>query len=126
MRKGPGHLRGAIAIGVLACGAMAGVHAVQAGTIVWEKSGAFQTCLETRLNAWVNAKAELVANEDPAAGDINDIEVAQWTIQALKACEIQVGRGDQASEKRFSQHMAHWREHIYAVAQGIRQRGRAD
>ncbi len=126
MRKGPGYRRGAIAIGATLWAALAGVQTVPAGTIVWERAGAFQTCLEKRMDAWINARAELVANDDPAAANIDDVGVALWTVQALQGCAAQVGRGDQTSEKRFSQHMAHWREHIYSVAQGIRQKGRAD
>jgi hypothetical protein len=90
---------------------------------IWERAGAFQACLETRFKEWVDSRAELVANLDPAASDIDDAAVAQWTVAALEACRAQAGGGDQESEARFAKHMASWRDHINTVVQGIRQRG---
>jgi hypothetical protein len=78
------------------------------------------------MEQWINAQAERLANEDPAAGDLDDPDVALWAAGAIATCEGQVGRGNANSEVRFVRHMAHWREHIDAVAQDIRQRGRAD
>jgi hypothetical protein len=101
--------------------------AAQAAGITWgERHGQFESCLEDRANAWVNAKAELIINDDPAAGDVDDMDVALWAVTALQTCEQQTGQRSQTSEGRFSQHMAHWREHIYGVAQAVRQRVRAD
>jgi hypothetical protein len=45
-----------------------GTDAAPAASIGWERHGAFEACLENQLNDWVNAKATLVINEDPAAG----------------------------------------------------------
>jgi len=103
-----------------------GTQAVSAASISWERHGAFEACLENQLNDWVNAKAELVLNEDPAAGDLDDMDVALWAVSVLEACEAKAGHGNQTSEHRFSRHMAHWREHIHSVAQTVRQRVRAD
>ena len=73
-----------------------------------------------------NAKAALIVNDDPAAGDLDDMDVALWAVAALQGCERQTGHGNQTSEHQFSRHMAHWREHIHSVAQIVRQRVRAD
>lgn len=104
----------------------AGAPPASAAAISWEKRGVFETCLEHRLNDWVNTKAALVINEDPAAGDLDDMDVALWAVTALEGCETQAGHGNQTSEHRFARHMAHWRDHIHSVAQVVRQRVRAD
>jgi hypothetical protein len=54
------------------------------------------------------------------------MDVALWAVTALQGCEQQAGHGNQTSENRFSRHMAHWREHIYSIAQTVRQRVGAD
>jgi hypothetical protein len=116
-------------LGALLVGAIAWVAAVppaQAVNIAWDKNGAFESCLERQASDWINAKAALVANDDPAAGDFDDMDVALWTAAALERCEIQSGRGSQTSEFRFTRYMAHWREHIHTVAQTVRDRVRAD
>ncbi|MBX9588860.1 MAG: hypothetical protein K2X43_06125 [Hyphomonadaceae bacterium] len=105
---------------------LAAATAPGAASVRWDTRGTFEACLEQRLNDWINAKAALVLNEDPAAAEIDDMDVALWAVAALQGCEEEVGRGNQTSEQRFSQHMAHWREHIYSVAQSVRQRVRAD
>jgi hypothetical protein len=104
----------------------AGTQAARAASIGWERHGAFESCLENQLNDWINAKATLVINEDPAAGDLDDMDVAMWAVTALQGCEAQAGHGNQSSEHRFSRHMAHWREHIHTVAQVVRQRVGSD
>jgi hypothetical protein len=106
--------------------AATGAQPVNAGAISWEKRGVFETCLDDRLNDWVNAKAALVINEDPAAGDIDDMDVAIWSVEALQGCERQTGQTNLMSEGKFSLHMAHWRDHIHTVAQIVRQRVGAD
>jgi len=93
---------------------------------IWDRTGPFQVCLEDRLKKWVNARAELVVNEDPTAGDVDDAAVAKWTVETLDACRSQAGAGDQDSEARFSKHMASWRNHIYALVQNIRERAPPD
>ena len=125
-RKQPGSGRIALFIGAALLAGIAGLQTGQAAPIGWERGGPFQTCLETRLQSWIKAKAELVASENPSAGELDDLDVAMWTVQALEACEKQVGRGDQTTELRFGRHMARWREHIDAEAEDIRRRGRPD
>jgi hypothetical protein len=105
---------------------MAGASLVQAAGISWDKPGAFEHCLDDRMNAWINARAALIVNEDPTAGDVDDIDVALWAATVLQGCEQQAGHGNQTSETRFSRHMAHWREHIHNVAQAVRSRTGAD
>lgn len=113
---------------VLFCTFLLAVEA-QAGStwnINWDKRGPFEACLEDRLTKWVFAKAELVVNEDAAAADIDDMDVALWAVGALQECETQVGKGNQTSEQRFSSHMAHWRDHIHKVAQSVQVRVKPD
>jgi hypothetical protein len=98
----------------------------QAATLTWERGGPFETCLQARMDQWIGTQAERIVNEDPAAAELDDTDVALWAASAIEGCEAQAGRGDRSSEARFARHMAHWREHIDEVAQGIRQRGRAD
>jgi hypothetical protein len=125
MRNKPEYGRNALLIGAILLAA-AGTQAARAASINWDRQGAFEVCLESQLNDWVNAKASLVVNNDPAAGDLDDIDVALWAVTALEGCEAQVGHGNQTSEHRFSRHMAHWREHIHNVAETVQQRVRAD
>jgi hypothetical protein len=94
--------------------------------IEWGTNGAFQTCLDAQAKRWIDARVELVVNEDPAAGNIDDRAVAAWTTQAIETCAAKAGRGDQASEQLFVRYMAHWREHIDAAATLVRRRSRAD
>jgi len=126
MRRGPWHGQCAIVVGAMMWGMVAQASVGQAATLTWEKGGPFENCLQTRMDQWISTQAERVANEDPAAGDLDDTGVALWAASAIEGCEAQAGRGDRTSEARFARHMAHWREHIDAIAQDIRQRGRAD
>ena len=48
------------------------------------------------------------------------------TIDTLAQCRTRVGNGDAESGSRFTQHMARWRNHIYDLASGIRQKGMSD
>jgi len=99
----------------------------QAAGIGWEKKGgAFQACLDTKANAWLGAKVELVVNEDPDMGAINDTSVAQWATQALKECGDKAGGADPASERQFMRHMSQWRDHIFKAANEIRRRAQPD
>jgi hypothetical protein len=93
---------------------------------VSDRSAPFQTCLDGQLEKWVKARAELVVNEDPKAGDIDDAVVATWAIATLDACRAQAGGGDQATEAAFTKRVAHWREHIYERVQSIRELARPD
>jgi hypothetical protein len=93
---------------------------------IWETAGPFQLCLEGRLEKWVNARAELVVNQDPKAGSIGDADVAQWSVETIDACRVQAGGGDQESEARFTKHMARWRDHIYDLVRSIQKRAGPD
>jgi hypothetical protein len=98
----------------------------QAAGIAWQKQGAFQKCLDGKATAWIGAKVELVVNDDPDMGAINDAAVAQWAAQAIKECSDKAAGADAASELQFMRYMAHWRDHIYAAATEIRRRTRPD
>lgn len=100
--------------------------AVSAAGIEWGTNGAFQACLDAQAKQWIDARVELVVNEDPAAGNIDDRAVAAWAAQALETCAAKAGRGDQASEQLFARYMARWREHIDGAATEVRRRSRAD
>lgn len=89
---------------------------------IWERAGPFQACLEAQFKEWVDRRAELVVNDDPAASQVDDAAVAKWTVATLEACRSRVGGGDADSESRFAKHMASWREHIYNLAQSILRR----
>src|SRR3990172_127949 len=93
---------------------------------IWERAGPFQACLEQSFDKWLLARAELVLNEDPQAGDIDDVAVARWTVQTVDACRARAGGGDEESVARFAKHVARWREHIYDLVQSIQQRTRPD
>ena len=113
--------------GALMWTAMTAATAANASGIRWEKQGAFQACLDAEAKRWLDARVELVVNDDPAAGDVNDAKVAEWATTALKGCGGKAGAtADAASEQQFIKYMAHWREHIFNAAAEIRQRGRPD
>jgi hypothetical protein len=114
------------AIGIVLWAAVAVATPAQAAGIGWEKPGAFQTCLDGRAKAWIDAKVELVVNEDPNIGAIDDSTVAQWAAQALEECGAKAAGADPASEAQFMKYMAHWREHIDTAANEIRRRSRPD
>ena len=129
-RNGHGWAMGST-LGVLLSAAvsiLAGISApAQAAGVVWEKpGGAFQACLDGKARAWIGAKVELVVNEDPDMGAIDDAAVAQWATQALKECAEKAKGADPASEQQFMRYMAHWRDHIYTAANEIRSRARPD
>lgn len=126
LRRGLGHGHRVIVLGALIGMVIPGWMGAHAAALTWELRGPFETCLQSRMEEWINRQAERLANEDPAASDLDDTDVALWAAGALETCEGQAGRGNANSEVRFVRHMAHWREHIDAVAQNIRQRGRAD
>ena len=104
----------------------AGAGPAQAAGIGWEKQGAFQTCLDAKAKAWIDAKVELVVNDDPDMGAISDTAVAQWATQALKECGEKTAAADPAAEVQFMRYMARWRDHIYAAANEILRRSRPD
>lgn len=107
--------------------AVANDGAAQASGIGWEKRGAFETCLDAEAKAWLQARVELVVNEDPAAGQVDDAGVATWAAGALKSCAGKAGgAADAGSEQVFMRYMAHWRDHIFKAADEIRRRNRPD
>jgi hypothetical protein len=116
----------AAAAGALGCIAVASTGGLaQAAGIGWETVGAFQLCLDAKAKSWIASRVELVVNEDPRAGNIDDAAVAMWATEALKDC-AKAGGADAASEQRFMKYMAHWRDHIYKAADDIRRRSRPD
>jgi hypothetical protein len=96
------------------------------GAQISERAGAFQACLDARFQKWANERAELVVNDDPKAGDIDDAAAAKWTAEALDGCRAQVGGTDRDLEQRFVKHMSRWREHVYELVRSIRERARPD
>ena len=125
MRKRAG-VQVAMSAGTFLLLALGGSGAAPAAGIEWGTNGAFQACLDALAKQWIDVRVELVVNEDPAAGNIDDRAVAAWTAQALETCAAKAGRGDQASEQLFARYMSHWREHIDAAATEVRRRSRAD
>jgi len=123
MRGASGYVAACAAVGILA--GVAGVGAESSAGIEWEKQGAFQACLEYKAVAWIGAKVELVVNDDPDMGAINDHAVAVWATQAVKECTAK-SPADPASELRFMKYMAHWRDHIYKAAEEVRRKSRPD
>jgi hypothetical protein len=116
----------AMPAGALLCMAMAGSAAGRAAGIEWSTPGAFEACLDAQAKAWIDAKAELVLNDDPAAGQVDDAAVAAWTLRTISACEAKAGRLERASERLFARYMAHWREHIDAAVREVRRRSPPD
>lgn len=113
--------------GLLVWAAITNDGAAQAAGIGWEKRGAFETCLDAAFTTWLDAKVEIVVNEDPAAAKINDAAVATWTAQALKGCATKAGAtAAPASEQQFVKYMAQWRQHIFKAADAIRLKLRPD
>ena len=118
-----GCLRGAL----LGCAAIWAAMSVSAkAASISERAVPFQACLEGRFETWVNGRAELVVNEDPKAGDVDDAAVAAWTLATVGACRAQAGGGDKDAETRFTKRVAQWRQHIYDRAQSIRELARPD
>ena len=125
--EGLGRRRREIAlIGIVALMASFEWSGTAAAPITWAKRGAFEACLEQSLDEWLRAQAELVVNEDAAAGRLDDAAVARWTVDALASCQGRAGPADADSEDRFTKHMARWRHHIYDLASSIRQKGASD
>jgi len=116
----------AAAAGLAALGVALAVGHAGADIIAWPKQGAFEACLEGALSSWLKEQAALVVNEDPAAGNVDDMAVAKWTLDTLALCKSRAGSADPESEDRFTKHMAQWRRHIYDLASSIRQRGISD
>jgi hypothetical protein len=93
---------------------------------IWERAGPFQACLQQGFDKWLQARTELVVNEDPQASSVDDAVVAQWTARTIDACRARAGGGDEESVARFAKHMAQWRSHIYDLVQSIKQRAGPD
>jgi hypothetical protein len=112
--------------GTLLWVAMTGSAALCATGIDWNAPGAFEACLDAQAKTWIEARATLVLNDDPRAGDIDDRAVAAWTAQTLATCRAKANRSDGASEQLFARYMAHWREHIDAAVTEVRRRSPPD
>ena len=121
MRSKPGHGRCVLLTCAIVMAATPELRGERSGNLLGE-TRRIRGVSRDRANDWMDAKAELVVNKDPAAGDLDDMDVALWAVAALQGCEQQAGHGNQTSENQFSRHMAHWREHIHGVAQTVRQR----
>ena len=117
---------GLLAPGLLALNVVPPGGDAAAAPIVWAQKGAFETCLEGTLDAWLKVQAELLVNEDPAAGKLDDQAVAGWAAQALAQCKTGAGAEPSESTDRFIKYVARWRQHIYDLAAGIRQKGGSD
>ena len=105
---------------LLACALVvtpAGAFAAQ----VAQAASPMQACLDGRFDKWVKARVDLVLNEDPKAGDVDDAAVARWTSANLTACQAQAGGGEPDVEEQFAKRMSHWREHIYNAVQRMRE-----
>ena len=107
---------------------VATVQASNAGAagITWAKKGEFETCLESSLDKWLAARAELEVNEDPAAAQLDNAAVATWTLETLAQCRARGGTAEASSEDRFTKYMAQWRQHIYDLAADIRKKNNSD
>jgi hypothetical protein len=126
MAKGPCRRGRAVALCVAALCIPFGWSGAGAAPIIWGKQGRFEACLESKLEKWLQAQAELLVNEDAAASRLDDAAVAKWTVDTLALCRSRAGQADASSEDRFANHMARWRNHIYDVASSIRQKGVSD
>jgi hypothetical protein len=118
--------RGLCVIGIALLAATAQVSSAGAAAISWAKKGEFETCLESSLDKWLAARAELEVKEDPTAAQLDDAAVATWTLETIAQCRARGGTAEAASEDRFTRHMAQWRQHIYDLAADIRKRGQSD
>jgi hypothetical protein len=114
------------AIGIALLAMTARIPIAGAAPIVWGQAGAFETCLEGSLEAWLAKQAELEVNEDPAASRLDDAAVADWTIAAMRQCRARGEPAEPQSEDRFTRHMAQWRRHVYERATEIRRKGHSD
>ena len=91
------------------------------------EAGRLPACLDAKAKAWIGAKVELVVNDDPDMGAIDDAAVARvGDAGAEGAARPRRAAADAASELQFMRYMAHWRDHIYTAAEEIRRRGRPD
>jgi hypothetical protein len=127
LREKGGHTRALWIAAAVSAATVVGASLAEAAGITWgDRPGVFERCLEARMDAWINARVALIVNEDPSAGDVDDLDVALWAVTALQGCEEQAGHGNQTSEGRFARHMAHWREHIYSITQAVRSRTGTD
>ena len=113
-------------IGIVLLAATAQVSSAGAAGITWAKKGEFETCLESSLDKWLAARAELEVNEHPTAAQLDDAAVATWTLETIAQCRARGGTAEAASEDRFAKHMAQWRQHIYDLAADIRKKGQSD
>ena len=115
MRKRAG-VQVAMSAGTFLLLALGGSGAAPAEGIEWGTNGAFQACLDALAKQWIDVRVELVVNEDPAAGNIDDRAVAAWTAQGTRDLRSQ-GRARRPSLR------AAVREIYVALARTHRRRG---
>jgi hypothetical protein len=104
----------------------AGSSSVAEAAIAFKSSGPFEACLDKGYDAWAQAQAELMVNEDPRAQSLDDATVAAWTVATLADCSKRAGTGDATSEGIFNRHMSRWRDLVFDLASSIRRRGQSD
>lgn len=97
-----------------------------ASSIDFRRDGPYELCVDEAYLDWVQERAELVVNEDPRAGNIDDAAVAAWTVQTMERCRKSAGPAGPGTDDIFGRHMARWRQHIYDLATNIRRRGQSD
>ncbi len=100
--------------------------AARAAEIAWERTNPFQGCLAAELDTWLQVQVNVLTNDDPADWHVDDRAVAKWTVDVLAACKTKAGGGDEATEKRFTAYMAHWREHVQDLVDNLRQGDKPD
>jgi hypothetical protein len=94
--------------------------------ISWDRINPFQGCLKADLDKWLETQVDTLTNEDPASWRMDDNAVFMWTIHALASCKAKTGGSDAATETRFTQHMAQWRQHVHERVEDVRQKGKPD
>ena len=70
LRRGLGRGRCVLFVGAMICLSISGSIRAYSANLNWELRGPFETCLQSRMEQWIKAQAERLANEDPAAGDL--------------------------------------------------------
>jgi hypothetical protein len=110
---------------VLACGATP-AHWARGESITWDRASPFQACLAAGLDKWLETQVAVLTNDDPASWKMDDVLVAEWTVETLASCKTRAGSVDEAAETRFTKYMAQWRQHVQALVESVRERGKPD
>ena len=91
----------------------------RAAEITWGRIGPFQGCLAAGLDKWLETQVDNLTNGNSASPRIDDGAVFTWTQDALDGCKARAGGGDEATETRFRQHMAQWRQHVHERVEDV-------